>query len=205
MYIQKFETCKPEWIPHVIDHGIEATWRLGKWDLLDQYMAAHSKRTTFESSIGALMLSIRKGDGRMFEGILEQARNEITAPLVAASMESYSRSYNYITQLHALDEIEAFQRFLQECKQVLAIDKSSQQRKSGAVEQDTKHILGLFDALQKSWAVRLDMVSPSISVREPLLNIRRALFGECQKMFERRYTGAGTAHPVGDCESLAKD
>jgi len=44
---------------------------------------------------------------------LEAARQEIMAPLTAASMESYSRAYPHLTRLHMLQELADAASFIQ--------------------------------------------------------------------------------------------
>jgi serine/threonine-protein kinase ATR len=139
--------------------GVEAAWRLGKWDSLDQFLSRDCT-SSFDVDVGKLLLCVHNRNTMYFESTAETVYSSLMGPLAAASSESFERSYNFLIKLHILWEIEsAFKYFNSEYS-------SEQQRKIA------------FDHLLKSWDSRLKLTSPSYKVRESILSIRRHLLLE---------------------------
>jgi serine/threonine-protein kinase ATR len=96
--------------------GLQAAWRLGQWDLLEEYVTgADENSSTFSEGISSFDLSLAKilqalqmRDHDRFIDHLLNCRQTLLAPLAAASMESYSRAYPYVVKLHMLQELEDF-------------------------------------------------------------------------------------------------
>ena len=143
----------PELAESLNAYAVEASWKLGKWDTLEQVLHKPCQNT-FEVSLGKLLLSMHKDDWTEFGSHLETTRISLMAPLAAASKESYRRSYEYITKLHILHELETTLRLSD----------------SGPTELHAEHL----NQLSQSWDARLEMTAPSFQVREPILNLRRA-------------------------------
>ncbi|KAJ3291727.1 serine/threonine-protein kinase M1 [Borealophlyctis nickersoniae] len=104
----------------------------------------------FEVSLGKLLLAARNRDETEFGTVVRQMRENLTAPLSAASMESYRRGYDYAVKLHMLHETE----------NVFSMGSA------GSVD---------LDGLLKRWESRLKITMPSFKIREPILNLRRIL------------------------------
>jgi serine/threonine-protein kinase ATR len=137
--------------------AIEACWRLGHWDSLEQYLNTPCE-SSFEITLGKLLLSMRKNDLDSFNLNLQYARESLMAPLAAASMESHRRGYEYIAKLHMLYELE----------------RSFKLRVGSTLEQYSKAM----EKLSKQWDLRLQITMPSLKVREPILNIRRIVLND---------------------------
>ncbi|XP_048190897.1 serine/threonine-protein kinase ATR isoform X2 [Perognathus longimembris pacificus] len=145
---------RSEWIEELNTYRVEAAWKLSQWDLVENYLAADRKSTTWSVRLGQLLLSAKKKDVTAFYDTLKLVRAEQIVPLSAASFErgSYQRGYEYIVRLHMLCELEhgirpLFHQF----------------------PGDTCHE----DSL--NWVARLEMTQNSYRAKEPILALRRAL------------------------------
>lgn len=160
----------------VLALGVEATWRLQQWGQLEN-MSAPSGRIgdlrsdlsnfvdsripkefsaddMFMISSGNLLLHFQKCNKEEFRNILSGARQRVMSFLSAASMESYSRCYPALVQLHVLQEFE--QSY--ECKH------------SGLGAEEQENMLRQnFD-----WERRFALLSPSFKQRSKVLTARRA-------------------------------
>ncbi|KAJ3385159.1 serine/threonine-protein kinase M1, partial [Chytriomyces hyalinus] len=154
-HISGIVASHPSWSIELNSQAIEASWRLGSWDTLDKCLKK-DHLPTFETDIGSLLMLAKRKEKDSFELTLREARERLIAPLSAASMESYSRAYDNIVKLHMLHEVEF------SCKQLW-----DQLREDGDI-----------DAVIKSWDSRLKITTPSLTVREPILNLRRILISD---------------------------
>lgn len=159
----------PEWSEKLVSYGVEASWRLGRWETLDNYLSTPHEQT-FETSVGHILSSARKelclldssevaldDIQSKFSKSLLKARETLIAPLSAASMESYDRSYDYILKLQMLCEVEqAFD----------ILSKPTENKNENMAK--TKKLLD-------NWNLRLQITTPTFKSREPILNIRRIL------------------------------
>jgi len=118
----------------------------------------------FQVSLGGMLLALNKGDKDEFLKLLGKARQDIMGPLSAASMESYQRAYPFLTKLHMLRELE------QSMPLFHLSEKVKTEKEKGTVREDTS------EDIQKDWSIRLKMTQPSFRTREPILNLRRAVF-----------------------------
>uniref|UniRef100_A0A8C4KZC6 Serine/threonine-protein kinase ATR n=1 Tax=Equus asinus asinus TaxID=83772 RepID=A0A8C4KZC6_EQUAS len=143
-----------EWTDELNTYRVEAAWKLSQWDLVENYLAADGKSTTWSVRLGQLLLSAKKRDATAFYDTLKLVRAEQIVPLSAASFErgSYQRGYEYIVRLHMLCELEhSIKPLFQQCP-----GDSSQE-----------------DSL--NWVARLEMTQNSYRAKEPILALRRAL------------------------------
>ena len=143
----------PDWSSKLNTYGIEASWRLGNWDLLGARLDQHHE-ASFEVSLGKVLYAAWKNDMNGFESALRLARESLIAPLSAAGMESYQRAYQTVLNLHMLHEVNSF---VTECGD----------------NPDTDALFG--DSMPPVWEGRLKITVPSFKVREPILNLRRVL------------------------------
>jgi serine/threonine-protein kinase ATR len=99
--------------------GLQAAWRLGQWDLLEEYVSganadcsssntAPDGNFAFDLSLAKVLQALQKKDQDLLAEELLHSRQTLLAPLAAASMESYNRAYPYIVKLHMLRELEDF-------------------------------------------------------------------------------------------------
>ena len=106
--------------------------------------------------------------------------------LSAATMESYSRAYPFLTRLHILQEIETGSDLLLSDSSLLggaASRRNSELNRSQQLMSDD----GSVDLLDKNkilsnlfWDRRLDLMSPSMTERSTTLAVRRCILGTIQ-------------------------
>uniref|UniRef100_A0A3Q3RIZ1 Serine/threonine-protein kinase ATR n=1 Tax=Mastacembelus armatus TaxID=205130 RepID=A0A3Q3RIZ1_9TELE len=147
---------KHQWKSELNTYRVEAAWKLGQWDLLEDYLSSDSQSSTWGVRLGQLLLSAKKQDAETFYEKLKLVRNEQVVPLSAASYEcgTYQRGYEYIVRLHMLSELEHTFNELQKHK-----------------ESSTPSL----NQLPAHWSDRLEMTQKSFRAKEPILALRRAL------------------------------
>ncbi|XP_068960779.1 serine/threonine-protein kinase ATR isoform X2 [Petaurus breviceps papuanus] len=145
---------RSEWTDELNTYRVEAAWKLSQWDLVENYLAADGKSTTWSVRLGQLLLSAKKRDTTTFYETLKVVRSEQIVPLSAASFErgSYQRGYEYIVRLHMLCELEH------------SIRPLFQQSTGDSNQEDSLN-----------WLARLEMTQNSYRAKEPILALRRAL------------------------------
>uniref|UniRef100_A0A3Q3H1G2 Serine/threonine-protein kinase ATR n=1 Tax=Labrus bergylta TaxID=56723 RepID=A0A3Q3H1G2_9LABR len=148
---------KLQWKSELNTYRVEAAWKLGQWDLLDDYLSSDSQSSTWGVRLGQLLLSAKKQDAETFYEKLKVVRKEQIVPLSAASYEcgTYQRGYEYIVRLHMLSELEHTFTELQKQRECSAPSLSQ---------------------LPPHWSDRLEMTQNSFRAKEPILALRRALF-----------------------------
>uniref|UniRef100_H3DQ41 Serine/threonine-protein kinase ATR n=1 Tax=Tetraodon nigroviridis TaxID=99883 RepID=H3DQ41_TETNG len=146
------------WKSDLNTYRVEAAWKLGRWDLLEDYLGSGSQSSTWGVQLGKLLLSAKKQDEGTFYQKLKLVRKEQVVPLSAASYErgagTYQRGYEYIVRLHMLSELEHTFTELQKQKE---------------------HSTPSLSQLPPHWSDRLDMTQNSFRAKEPILALRRAL------------------------------
>jgi hypothetical protein len=96
------------WETALLGLGVEASWRLQSWEALEQQLQrvdvgkvpAHDSEDAFQVSIGRLFLGLHQKSRAIVTRELAVARQQIATQLSAACMESYARSYPFLTKLH---------------------------------------------------------------------------------------------------------
>uniref|UniRef100_A0A3B3VBU1 Serine/threonine-protein kinase ATR n=1 Tax=Poecilia latipinna TaxID=48699 RepID=A0A3B3VBU1_9TELE len=147
---------KQQWKSELNTYRVEAAWKLGKWDLLEDYLSSDQQSCTWGVRLGQLLLSAKKQDAEGFYEKLKLVRKEQVVPLSAASYEcgTYQRGYEYIVRLHMLSELEhAFTEL------------------RGAGDGSAPSLA----KLPPHWSDRLEMTQNSFRAKEPILAVRRAL------------------------------
>ncbi|XP_045917946.1 serine/threonine-protein kinase ATR isoform X1 [Micropterus dolomieu] len=147
---------KHQWKSELNTYRVEAAWKLGKWDLLEDYLSSDRQSSTWGVRLGQLLLSAKKQDSEAFYEKLKLVRKEQVVPLSAASYEcgTYQRGYEYIVRLHMLSELEHSFTELQKQRECSAPSLSQ---------------------LPPHWSDRLEMTQNSFRAKEPILALRRAL------------------------------
>ncbi|XP_024119150.1 serine/threonine-protein kinase ATR isoform X2 [Oryzias melastigma] len=147
---------KKQWKSELNSYRVEAAWKLGKWDLLEDYLSSDQQSSTWGVGLGQLLLSMKKQDTKTFYEKLKLVRTKQVVPLSAASYEcgTYQRGYEYIVRLHMLSELEhAFTEL--------------QTHRGGSTPSVSQ--------LPPHWSDRLEMTQKSFRAKEPILALRRAL------------------------------
>ncbi|KNA16075.1 hypothetical protein SOVF_091650 [Spinacia oleracea] len=163
--------------------GVQAAWRLGRWDLMDEYLdgadqeglhcSISDSNASFDMDVAKILQAIMKKDQFAVDEKIALSKQALIAPLAAAGMDSYARAYPFVVKLHLLKELEKFHDLLG-CHSFLE-----------------KHFhLGDPEFLKviQNWQNRLKFTQPSLWAREPLLAFRRLVFG-----------ASGLGAQVGDC------
>lgn len=145
------KTTDASYFSKLAGYGVQASWRLCNWNQLESTLAKPimSNDSDFEVHVGRLLLATQKQNAEYFQNLLVKARMDVINSLSAASMESYERVYPFIVKLQSLREMEeGFSSLNQES----------------------------INRLLNDWDNRIKSTQPSYKAREPILNIRRALF-----------------------------
>ncbi|RRT68072.1 hypothetical protein B296_00005474 [Ensete ventricosum] len=181
--------------------GVQAAWRLGRWDLMDEYLSAGEKEglvcsnsesnASFDMGLAKIIQAMMNKDQFLVAERIAQSKQALLAPLAAAGMDSYVRAYPYIVKLHMLCELEDYSAFLGE-ESFLGTTFTLDDPK--------------FLKVIKDWENRLRITQPSLRAREPLLALRRLVFrtnnlgaqvGTCWLQYAKLCRSAGhyeTAH-----------
>lgn len=181
--------------------GVQAAWRLGRWDLTDEYLSSADKEDTlssnsesiasFDINLAKIFQAMMKKDQFLVAERIAQSKMALLVPLAAAGMDSYMRAYPFVVKLHMLCELEDFHALLG--------DKSF-------LEKRFKSDDPRFSKVIKDWDNRLRFTQPSLWAREPLLAFRRLIFsannmgaqvGNCWLQYGKLCRSAGhyeTAH-----------
>jgi len=153
--------------------GVAAAWRLGRWDVLDDHLAAATgcagpgappapaalaslaDGERWEARLGATLAALHARDAPAFHAALAAARADTVPALRAAALESYERAAGACVRLHVLQEVA-------DAGALLAGGAAAA---AGPLDR----------ARRLRWDERLAAVQPSLAAQEPILAARRAL------------------------------
>lgn len=95
----------------IVPLGVEAAWRLGRWEKLAELVDTgnHSLVDTesqYQHSVGKLMLGMHQKNHHLVLTSLRDARKAVMVQLSSTARESYSSSYEHIVKLQSLREAE---------------------------------------------------------------------------------------------------
>lgn len=163
--------------------GVQAAWRLGKWDLMDEYLtgadeegllcSSSESNAFFDKDVAKILQAMMKKDQFSVGEKIALSKQALIAPLAAAGMDSYARAYPFVVKLHLLQELEDFNSLLN--------GDSFLGRRFKLDEPE-------FSRTLKNWDSRLKLTQPSLWAREPLLAFRRLVF-----------SASGFGAQVGNC------
>lgn len=152
--------------------GVQAAWRLGRWDLMDEYLngadeegllcSSSESNASFDMDVAKILEALMRKDQFSVAERIALSKQALIAPLAAAGMDSYTRAYPFIVKLHMLQELEDFHCLL---------GGESFFEKFFQISEPE------FANKMVSWDSRLRFTQPSIWAREPLLAFRRLVFG----------------------------
>ncbi|MCD7463303.1 hypothetical protein HAX54_050313 [Datura stramonium] len=152
--------------------GVQAAWRLGRWDLMDEYLngadeeglvcSSSESNALFDMDVAKILQAIMKRDQFSVAKKITLSKQALIAPLAAAGMDSYARAYPFVVKLHMLRELEDYSSLLG--------GESFLEKSFVLYDSD-------FSKLMESWENRLKRTQPSLWAREPLLAFRRLVFG----------------------------
>lgn len=163
--------------------GVQAAWRLGRWDLMNEYVSgadeegllcsSSESNATFDMDVAKILQAMMKKDHFSVAEKIALSKQALIAPLAAAGMDSYTRAYPFIVKLHLLREIEEFHALL--------VNDSFLEKSFHLGDMKFSNIID-------NWENRLRFTQPSLWAREPLLAFRRMVFG-----------ASGLGPQVGNC------
>jgi serine/threonine-protein kinase ATR len=139
----------PDFTSTLAAHGISSAWRINDWKTV-QTLLEKSPDTTFDVSIGKLLLYLHQNNEMSYNEELSKCRLQVMSSLGAASLESYERAYPYFLQLHMLQEME----------QIRSLNKTSNTSISVPVY----------------WKTRLQQLTPTFKIREKVMALRTVLY-----------------------------
>lgn len=159
----------PEWSETLCSFGIEAAWRMGRWDSLDKF-TSKPHTPTFESMIGKIFLAAKAHESRderlmKLNAEFRCARQSVVPQLAAAGMESYRRAYDSVLKLHVLFELESFITY--------SLD---------SILEDASSLGRLLD----TWDKRLKLMAPALRTQVPVLNLRRVLLHDLSSIISEK-------------------
>ncbi|XP_061337449.1 serine/threonine-protein kinase ATR [Gastrolobium bilobum] len=163
--------------------GVQAAWRLGRWDLMDEYLSgaeeeglvcsSSESNASFDLNVAKILQAMMKRDHFSVAEKIALSKQSLIAPLAAAGMDSYMRAYPFVVKLHFLRELEDFHSLLG----------------NDSFLEKSFHLGDLaFSKLVDNWENRLRFTQSSLWAREPLLAFRRLVFG-----------ASGLGAQVGNC------
>ncbi|XVF45588.1 hypothetical protein PTKIN_Ptkin02bG0218200 [Pterospermum kingtungense] len=152
--------------------GVQAAWRLGRWDLMNEYLSgadeegllcsSSESNASFDLDVAKILQAMMKKDQFSVAEKIALSKQALIAPLAAAGMDSYTRAYPITVKLHLLRELEDFHSLLGDES---FLEKSFHLGDCG------------FSKVMENWENRLRFTQPSLWAREPLLAFRRLVFG----------------------------
>lgn len=161
----------PGWEESLNDFRISASWKSQRWGSLEEALS-RSIQSSFDSGLGLLMKDLRENRIADFEDHLRRTRSMLIAPLAAAGMESYSRAYDRIVQLHMLHELEvAFHSWNRTISPQCSLGSQiALKLQSGGSYAERVRLY------QPVLAHRLELMAPSFKTREQVAMLRRIAF-----------------------------
>jgi len=146
-------------------YGVQAAWRLGAWDALDEFLAS-TAQSHFEVRVGSLLATLRAGDGASHAALLETSRAALAEPLLSTALgqPSYDRAYPTMVRLHMLGDLALY------CDGLQLWAGTSE-----AAGASPDHELERLRAVLDEWTKRLHTTQASYRAREPILSLHRVL------------------------------
>ncbi|TFK25977.1 atypical/PIKK/ATR protein kinase [Coprinopsis marcescibilis] len=152
-------TTHPEWQSDLAEFHVESAWMVGAWDDVSQLVALSKKVEAASPAImiADVLLMMRNDDGSGITAALAAARGKLGAPINAAGVNGYVRSYDAVLNLHVLHELETIYHTVKE----LPSSTDGTRRKRSLAE------------LSNRLSARLQSVLPTFRNLEPILSMRR--------------------------------
>ncbi|XP_023529566.1 serine/threonine-protein kinase ATR [Cucurbita pepo subsp. pepo] len=163
--------------------GVQAAWRLGRWDLMDEYLtgadeegllcSSSESNASFDMDVAKILQAMMKKNKFSVSEKIALSKQSLIASLAAAGMDSYTRAYPFVVKLHLLKELEDFHNLL--------FNDSFLEKTFRVDDQEFSEVI-------QNWENRLKFTQSSLWAREPLLSFRRLVFG-----------ASGFGAQVGNC------
>ncbi|KZT05577.1 uncharacterized protein LAESUDRAFT_655532 [Laetiporus sulphureus 93-53] len=154
-------TRNPGWQSELVGFQVESEWMMGNWNDVRTLI----ENTTSEAApvlLAQVLLAFRNGDASDISTALSAARKVLGTPIVAAGAGGYRRSYDAVLNLHLLHELEAIHSAI------------------GGLFADGQQSINAGNALERlsrCLDARLESTLPTFRTQEPILSMRRMVFG----------------------------
>lgn len=152
-------TRHPTWEPALAGFQVESACMVGAWDEVRLLVNHSAAMATAPIVMGRLLLAMQSRDSPAIDQALSHARTILGAPITAAGVNGYRRSYDAVLDLHLTHELEIIY-------QAMTNLPTSQNRRRAELSR-----------LSHSLSARLDATLPTFRTREPVLSMRRTAFG----------------------------
>ena len=144
----------PNWHAELVGYEVESEWIIGNWDEV-QSLVKKADNPSPPLIIAQVLLAMRSGQEDTITEALMEARRSLGGPVTAAGPKGYRRCYESVVNLHLVHEVEMIHRLTQP-------QMTGQQ----------------LDSLLRRLSSRLDFTLPAYRIREPILSLRRTVFGQ---------------------------
>jgi len=155
-------TRNPDWELVLAEFQVESAWMVGAWDDV-QSLVDDTNAQTSSIVMARLLLAMRTGESPAIVEQLSVARSVLGAPITAAGVKGYRRSYEAVLDLHLTHELELIHNAM------MSLPTTSQ----GNSQNRRRQVL---INLSRTLSARLDASLPTFRTREPVLSMRRTAF-----------------------------
>ncbi|KAG6850185.1 hypothetical protein H0H93_016613, partial [Arthromyces matolae] len=152
----------PQWEAALAGFQAESAWIVGAWDEV-QTMVENTSSQTSPIVLARLLLAMREGLPEVISTSISAARSVLGAPITAAGIRGYRRSYESVLDLHLLRELETIHGVLNQLPS--GSQGLSQRRRNEALAK-----------LSEQLSARFESTLPTYRIREPILSLRRTAF-----------------------------
>ncbi|KIY70380.1 hypothetical protein CYLTODRAFT_347818 [Cylindrobasidium torrendii FP15055 ss-10] len=150
---------RPEWGHALARYQVESAWMMGAWDEV-RIICEENEQSDPELALGRLILAIHSGDTAAIKEALSTARLILGAPIAAAGVDGYRRTYDSVLDLHLIHELADIYNFMSHPK---------------SMRDEKARVVGL-NKFREVLTARLEATLPTFRNREPILSMRRTAF-----------------------------
>jgi serine/threonine-protein kinase ATR len=135
---------------------------VGAWDDV-QTLVERVDTQTSSMVIARLLLAMRSGEANIISESMSVARSVLGAPITAAGVKGYRRSYEAVLNLHLTHELELIHQVTSTLPVGSQVHKQHGRRLA-------------ISELSRTLSARLNATLPTFRSREPVLSMRRTAF-----------------------------
>ncbi|KAI0375920.1 hypothetical protein BV20DRAFT_933352 [Pilatotrama ljubarskyi] len=154
-------TKHPDWSSHLVGYQVESEWMVGHWGDVQTLVDKTDARPP-QVLLGRILLAMRAGDDEAVKASLVEGRRALGASITASGPSGYRRSYDAVLDLHLVHELEV----------INTVVKNLRAGRTGGSQGSEQRL----DKLLQRLSARFDSTLPTFRIREPILNMRRAVF-----------------------------
>jgi len=135
---------------------------VGAWDDVQSLIERVDTQTS-SMVMARLLLAMRCGEATAISESMSVARSVLGAPITAAGVKGYRRSYEAVLDLHLTHELELIHQVTRNLP--VGSQGNRQQERQQAISE-----------LSRTLSARLNATLPTFRSREPVLSMRRTAF-----------------------------